>query len=358
MAAAGRAGPDRPEEGRGHRSRRPTRSQRQRAADDSGADGIVVVAGEALVDMVPAPVPGYFELAPGGSPANVAVGLARLGVRARLLARIADDMLGRRIREHLAGNAVELDHAVLATEQTSLALVAVGTDGGASYDFRVHGTADWHVDRGRAGGCAGRAGARRALGLARADHPAGRRRASGPAGPGRRDRHRQLRPELPADAHGCPGGRAGRGARGARRRRRGEGQRGGPGVAVPGAGPEAVVEDWLGRGPAIVAVTLGGDGVLGGTAGGVRSRRPGVPVTVIDTVGAGDTFSAALLAGLHRRGLLGAAARERLRAVSEESLDALLDEAATAAAITCSRRGGRPAHGRRGARPPGVTGSP
>jgi fructokinase len=67
-----------------------------------------------------------------------------------------------------------------------------------------------------------------------------------------------------------------------------------------------------------------------------------VPVTVIDTVGAGDTFSAALLAGLHRRGLLGAAARPALRAVDAETLDALLDEAALAAAITCSRRGADP----------------
>jgi fructokinase len=110
----------------------------------------------------------------------------------------------------------------------------------------------------------------------------------------------------------------------------------------PGATPEAVLEDWLGRGPAIVAVTLGGDGVLGGTSAGVRSRRLGVPVEVIDTVGAGDTFSAALLAGLHRRDLLGAPARDELRAVDEATFDALLDEAALAAAITCSRRGADP----------------
>ena len=65
-------------------------------------------------------------------------------------------------------------------------------------------------------------------------------------------------------------------------------------------------------------------------------------VTVIDTVGAGDTFSGALLAGLHDRDLLGAAARPALRAVDEPTLHALLDEAALAAAITCSRRGADP----------------
>jgi fructokinase len=109
-----------------------------------------------------------------------------------------------------------------------------------------------------------------------------------------------------------------------------------------GLTPEAALEDWLGRGPAVVAVTLGGDGVLAGTATGLRTRRPGVPVEVVDTVGAGDTFSAALLAGLHRRDLLGADRRDALRAVDGPTLDALLDEAAAAAAITCSRRGADP----------------
>ena len=101
------------------------------------------MAGEALVDLVPAPVPEYFEARPGGSPANVAVGLARLGVPARMLARIADDMLGRRLRDHLAANDVDLSHVVAATEQTSMAMVALGADGGPTYDFRIAGTADW-----------------------------------------------------------------------------------------------------------------------------------------------------------------------------------------------------------------------
>ena len=103
----------------------------------------MAVAGEALVDLVPAPVGGYFEIAPGGSPANVALGLARLGVPARLLARIADDMLGKRIREHLTHNGVQLDHAVAADEQTSLAMVSLDADGSPAYDFRINGTADW-----------------------------------------------------------------------------------------------------------------------------------------------------------------------------------------------------------------------
>ena len=81
---------------------------------------------------------------------------------------------------------------------------------------------------------------------------------------------------------------------------------------------------------------------MAATAGGERGRRPGMPVEVIDTVGAGDTFSAALLAGLHRRELLGAVRRSHLHALDGPTLDAMLDEAVLAASITCSRRGADP----------------
>jgi len=112
-------------------------------ADGIVAGGIVAVAGEALVDLVPAPVGGYLEIAPGGSAANTALGLARLDVPTRMLARIADDPMGRRIRTHLAASGVGLDHVVDAAEPTSLALVTLDEDAVPTYDFRVDGTADW-----------------------------------------------------------------------------------------------------------------------------------------------------------------------------------------------------------------------
>jgi fructokinase len=91
-----------------------------------------------------------------------------------------------------------------------------------------------------------------------------------------------------------------------------------------------------------VAVTLGSDGVIAGTSSGLHARRPGVAIKVIDTVGAGDTFSAALLAGLHRQNLLGADKRRDLAAIDYSTLDELLHDAVLAAAITCSRRGADP----------------
>ncbi len=300
------------------------------------------MAGEALVDLVPAPVSEYFEARPGGSPANVAVGLARLDVPTRMLARIADDMLGRRLRDHLAANGVDLTHVVPATEQTSMAMVAVGPDGGPTYDFRIAGTADWQwtPDELR-DALDGPVVALHSGSLALTTPPGAAvlrdlmARAARTATISYDPNCRPLLMGDPADV-----------LRGVHELL---------GVAdvvkvssedlawlVPGMSPEKVLEDWLGRGPALVAVTLGSDGVLAGTAAGLRVRRPGVLVTVIDTVGAGDTFSAALLAGLHHRGLLGATMRAALRGIDAATLDALLDQAALAAAITCSRRGADP----------------
>lgn len=310
--------------------------------DAAEPHGIVAVAGEALVDLVPAPVPEYFEARPGGSPTNVAVGLARLGVPVRLLARIADDMLGRRIRGHLQANHVDLTHVVAATEQTSMAMVAVGPDGGPTYDFRVTGTADWQWTPGELS---------HALdGPVVAIHSGSLAVTTPPGAAVLRDllvrAHAtatvsydpNCRPMLMGDPADVLAGVH------ALLETADVVKVSSEDLAwlLPGAAPEKVLEDWLDRGPALVAITLGGDGVLAGTAAGLRVRRPGVLVTVIDTVGAGDTFSGALLAGLHRRSLLGAAARPLLRTVDSPTLEALLDQAALAAAITCSRRGADP----------------
>ena len=144
----------------------------------------------------------YFEARPGGSPANVAVGLARLGVPARMLARIADDMLGRRLRDHLSANDVDLSHVVAATEQTSMAMVALGADGVPSYDFRITGTADWQWTSDELKGALDGPVVALHSGSLALTIAARRRRAARADGPGRRHRHDQLRPQLPPVAHG------------------------------------------------------------------------------------------------------------------------------------------------------------
>lgn len=321
----------------------PSRGGERVIGTATGSDqGIVAVAGEALVDLVPAPVAEYFEARPGGSPANVAVGLARLGVPTRMLARIADDMLGRRLTEHLANNDVDLAYVVQATEQTSMAMVAVGPDGGPTYDFRITGTADWQWSADELKGALdGPVVALHSGSLALTMAPGAavlRELMAKAATTATISYDPNCRPLLMGDPADVLAGVH-------------ELLDVADVVKVssedlawlsPGATPEEILDDWLSRGPAIVAITLGGDGVIAGTSEGLRVRRPGVLVTVIDTVGAGDTFSGALLAGLHARELLGAAARPALRAVDASTLAALLDLAALAAAITCSRRGADP----------------
>ena len=108
-------------------------------ADDAG---IVAVAGECVVDLVAEPGGAYVPL-PGGSPANVAVGLARLGVPTRMIARIGGDPFGRTLRDHLVRNGVGTETVVSAPEPSSVAFVHHDADGVPSFDLRIAGTADW-----------------------------------------------------------------------------------------------------------------------------------------------------------------------------------------------------------------------
>ena len=92
---------------------------------------------------------------------------------------------------------------------------------------------------------------------------------------------------------------------------------------------------WLGRGPRLVVLTRGSEGAWGWTAT-AEVEMAVVPTELVDTVGAGDSYQAALLAGLAETGRLDPAA---LAALTPASLAQLLAFAGTAAAITCSRRG-------------------
>ncbi|OLL76329.1 MULTISPECIES: carbohydrate kinase [unclassified Pseudonocardia] len=308
--------------------------------------GVIAVAGEALVDIVPAPAEGYWEFAPGGSPANVAVGLSRLDVPARMLARLADDLLGRKLRDHLAGNGVDLSHAVEAGEPSSLAIVELADDGQASYDFRISGTADWQwttdelegaLDEGPGGPVLAVHSGSLALTTA-PGHEALRELLASAVDTATVSYDPNFRPLLMGTPEEVlPGVHELLGLADV--------------VKVseedlawlhPGREPGDIVGEWLDLGPAVVVVTLGAEGVLAGTASGLHSVLPGRRIDVVDTVGAGDSFSAALLAGLHRRGLLGAIARDDLHRIGREALDGVLAEAVAAAAITCSRHGANP----------------
>jgi fructokinase len=87
-----------------------------------------------------------------------------------------------------------------------------------------------------------------------------------------------------------------------------------------------------------VVITRGGEGAIGVTRTG-RVEVAAPAIEVVDTVGAGDSFMSALIAGLQARGLLGSA---RLEGLDEEALHAVVDYAVKAAAITCTRHGADP----------------
>jgi fructokinase len=303
--------------------------------------GVVAVAGEALVDFVPAGR-GLFQAAPGGSPANVAVGLARLEVPARMLARIADDLLGHRLRAHLAGNGVDLSRVVRAAEPTSLAIVAVGRDGVVEYDFRVDGTADWQwrdheLDGALDGGVVALHAGSLALTMAPGAEVLQRLLARA-----RETMTVSYDPNCRPLLMGAPEAVRGRV----------EALVGLADVVkasaddlawlLPERAPEQVAEAWLAKGPSLVVITLGPAGLVAATRQAGVLRRPGRAVAVVDTVGAGDACMAALLAGLHRRRLLGPDRRAALAAMDAAPLAALADEAVLAAAITCTRPGADP----------------
>ncbi len=105
---------------------------------------MIVICGEALVDLVPDPTTRTrFDARAGGSPANTAVALARLGSPVTMLARLSNDGFGRLLRRHLVDNGVDVSHCVDASEPSSVAIATLAADGSADYRFLVAGTADW-----------------------------------------------------------------------------------------------------------------------------------------------------------------------------------------------------------------------
>ncbi|MEU8185339.1 carbohydrate kinase [Micromonospora sp. NPDC049044] len=303
---------------------------------------MIVVAGEALIDLVVS-ADGQ-RAVPGGSPANVAVTLARLDQRVRLLARFGDDEYGRQLAEHLSANQVELDWAVHAPEPTSVAVATLDAAGQASYEFRLTGTADWQWTPGELPDLAGTpATALHTGSLALALAPGARVLTDLLARERRRDGltvsiDLNLRPSIVTD----------RAAEQARVRRQ---------VPLanlvkasdedlawlyPGRPVGDVLAEWHDAGVSCAVVTRGGEGAWLLAPNGSLHEQPAVRTTVVDTVGAGDSFTGGLLAALADLDALGDRPADRLAEVTEQQWDAVLRQAATVAALTCARRGADP----------------
>jgi fructokinase len=112
-------------------------------------------------------------------------------------------------------------------------------------------------------------------------------------------------------------------------------------MAFPGRLTEMVARRWLGLGASIVVITLAERGAIAFSSAG-SSEWPAASIPVVDTVGAGDSFTAAALQHLLRQGYAGPSDRTTLGSIDSDGLAALLASGLSAAAITCSRPGAQP----------------
>ncbi len=297
-----------------------------------------LVCGEALFDFFletdSGPAAATYAARAGGSPFNVAIGLSRLGVRSGLLTGLSTDLLGQRLVAVLRAEGVSTDYAIPTDRPTTLSLVGLDAAGVPAYQFYDNGSADTGVvksDLPRMGADI--------VGL----HFGSYSLAAAPvadafAALATAERSRfitldpNVRPTVEPDMDVW--------------RQR---------LAVlyplatlikisaedldllhPGLSAENFAADQLGKGAKLVVVTDGGEAAHGWAAHGPAGSATPPTVKVIDTVGAGDTFQAALIAQLVGE------PEGPIRAI--ETLDAdrlarVLGTAARAAAITCSRRG-------------------
>ncbi|HKA48144.1 MAG TPA: carbohydrate kinase [Candidatus Dormibacteraeota bacterium] len=320
---------------------------------------MIVVCGEALIDMIPgkggsarirrrpeasgtpivtrAGAADEYVPTPGGSPFNLAIGLARLGTPVSFLSRLSRDRYGELLLNRLLAEGVDARFLQRGPEPTTVAFVLDKPGREPQFRFSEQG-----ADRNLTSADIPQAFPPEVLGIHFGsislvlEPVASTLEACMAREKGRRliSLDPNVRPALIPDR--------------AEYRRRLEGwlhftdlakvSRADLGWLYPRQQPELVARRWLELGPAFVVVTCGADGCSGLT----RSRTVNVPalrMEVKDTVGAGDSFTAGLLAWLYQRRAL---APRLLAALSDQELGAALGYAAAAAALTCGRAGADP----------------
>jgi fructokinase len=296
-----------------------------------------LVIGESLIDLVQRP-DGSAQEHVGGSPANVAVGLARLGHDITFATRIGDDERGTRIARHLATEGVSLTDGSVGGRPTSVAISTLDATGAAAYRFELA----WELTEGRppAGVTHVHTGSIAATLEPGASAVLNTLQSARPSATISYDPN--ARPSMMGDPHEV--------------RAKIEQLIGLSDVVKASdediawlydAAPLSdVLRLWGQLGPALMVVTRGDNGaVIALSITGELTTVDAPVVEVVDTVGAGDSFMAGLLSGLLDAELLGGIqARARLRSASLADVRPAVDRALACAAITVSRAGANPPH--------------
>lgn len=302
---------------------------------------VVSVLGECVADAfvdrdAPAVNGITLRVLPGGGPANTAATLARLGTPTRFLGRISDDVFGALFRSRLSDAGVDLNGCVAASEYSTLAVADVDTAGKADYTFFAEGSADWQWSGDELAAAPRQDVACVHTGSLALVRP-----------PGARHIERYLH-AMRAGATVCldPNVRPGLVPLGVYRERLSHWcaladilrlSRDDLALLLPGTSPEEACGIWHAAGTPLVVMTLGADGVLA-SFNGARVTVPSQTVDVVDTVGAGDAFTAGFLHRLRTLGRLGG----RLDSLPTDDLADACAHGAEIAALTCSVPGANP----------------
>jgi fructokinase len=295
---------------------------------------VIVVCGEALIDMI-SNGDGTQKAAPGGGPFNTARALARLGVPTAFLGRLSDDVFGRELTELLKADGASLQLASIGSEPTTIAMADVDSNGFAEYQFLVQGTSAPNLTPEmvpeRFGpevtalyfgtlGLVLEPMASTLMQLMISEH--GRRLVM--LDPNIRiglvpdSEYRDLLHIAISQSTIVKASEADLA------------------WLYPGLDHKQAADRILSEGVSLVVVTLGARGAFGAHRG-ARLSVDAPHVAVVDTIGAGDAFGAALMAWLYDHDLL----RVDL-SLSPDELRAALQFACLVAALTCARAGADP----------------
>jgi fructokinase len=289
------------------------------------------VCGEVLIDLIPG-ADGVRVPHVGGGPANTAKALARLGHDVHFIDGISTDEYGVAARKELLDDEVKLDLALTSDKPTCLAIISLDTNGGASYEFRIDGTAtfdfnlNWLPDPSRYKPNVLHIGTLVTVIQPGADVLYDWAMQVAEFAPIVFDPN--IRPSVMGD-HDLYEAAVEKWAALSSVIKVSDDDMA---WLYPGQKYEDVAKRWINDGAALVVVTRGSNGIIGFTADGAVEVE-GAKITVADTVGAGDTVGAIIVEAMVEKGIL---------ALTGDVLKATLHRAAVAAGITCSRKGAQP----------------